>query len=94
MFGNKKNIGYCAWIPHNFAFETHGKKKQVGAASCADDNLHHAALFSEQCSMPPSVHCSREQFFFFKKLVQLIDFTRTIHVNVNSDFFYKKISLR
>jgi hypothetical protein len=26
--------------------------------------------------------------------VQLIDFTRTIHVNVNSDFFYKKISLR
>jgi len=66
MFGNKKNISYCAWIPHNFAFETHGKEKQVGAASCADDNLHHAALFSEQCSMPPSVHCSREQFFSSK----------------------------
>jgi hypothetical protein len=32
-------------------------------------------------------HCSREQFFSFKKPVQWIDFTRTVHVNVNSNFF-------
>ena len=30
---------------------------------------------------------------FFKKPMQLINFTRTVHVNVNSNFF-KKISLR
>jgi hypothetical protein len=30
---------------------------------------------------------------FFEKPVQLINFTRTVHVNVNSNFF-KKISLR
>jgi hypothetical protein len=34
-------------------------------------------------------------FFFFEKPVQLIDFTHTIHVNVNNNFyFFKKISLR
>jgi len=38
MFGNKKNVGYCSWVPRNFAFETHGKGKQVGAASCAGNN--------------------------------------------------------
>jgi hypothetical protein len=35
-------------------------------------------------------------FFFFEKPEQLIDFTRTIHVNVNNNIFlfFKKISLR
>jgi hypothetical protein len=28
-----------------------------------------------------------EQFFFFEKPVQLIDFTRIVHVNVNNNFF-------
>jgi hypothetical protein len=34
-------------------------------------------------------HCSHEKFrvLFFEKPVQLIDFTRTIHVNVNNFFF-------
>ena len=32
--------------------------------------------------------------FFFEKPVQLINFTCTVHVNVNSNFFKKKISLR
>jgi hypothetical protein len=53
---------------------------------------------SEQWSMAPLPHCSCEQFFFvlfyFEKPVQLIDFTRTVHVNVNNNFFFKKISLR
>jgi hypothetical protein len=33
-------------------------------------------------------------FFKKKKPVQLIDFTRTVQVNVNNNFFFKKISLR
>jgi hypothetical protein len=32
-------------------------------------------------------HCSLNNFFFFEKPVQLIDFTRTVHVNMNNNFF-------
>jgi len=99
--------------------------------------LHHAALFNEQCSIPPQLHCSLKwivrvnfkslalftwtvfffekpvnsrvnfnslvlyvnnfffekpvnSFFLFEKPVQLIDFTHTVHVNVNSNIFFKK----
>ena len=40
-------------------------------------------------------HCSLNKFFFFlKKPVQLIDFTRTVYVNVNKNcflFFFKLV---
>jgi hypothetical protein len=41
-----------------------------------------------QWSMAPLSHYSLEQFFF-EKPVQLIDFTRTVHVNENNNFFKK-----
>ena len=56
--------------------------------------LHHVALFTEQCSIPSQFHGSHEQCFF-KKSMQLIDFTHTVHMNVNNNFYFKKkISLR
>jgi len=65
-------------------FETQEKKKQLGAASCTVKILIRALLFSEQWSMSPLF---TEQFFFKKKSMQLVDFTHTVHVNVNNKFF-------
>ena len=51
---------------------------------------------NEQWSHAPLSHCLLKWTVFFEKPVQLIDFTRTVHVNVNNNFFlfFKKISLR
>jgi len=91
MFGNKNNVGYCSWVSLNFAFQTDGKGKQVGAASCGCTMLH-CSVNSAACLHCRTVHFN-EQFFLFEKPVQLIDFTRTVHVNMNNNFFcfFKKL---
>jgi hypothetical protein len=51
--------------------------------------LHHAASL-QQCEWILShPHCSLKQFFFFEKLVRIIDFTRIVHVNVIVIFIFK-----
>jgi hypothetical protein len=91
MFGNKENKSHCSWVP------------QIMYLKCMENEsisyllllrLHYVTLFSEQCSIPSQSHGSHEQCFF-KKSMQLIDFTRTVHMNVNNNFyFFKKNSLR
>jgi hypothetical protein len=67
--------------PTNFHCRATGLLKQHFAASRGDFSMNSAAIALFTWT------------FFFEKPVQLIDFTRTVHVNVNNNFFcfFKKL---
>ena len=73
--------------PMKFYITNAGKGKQVVAISCGCTMLH--------CSVNSAtyLYCRIvyvNKFFLKKKSVQLIDFTHTVHVNVNNIFFVFK----
>ena len=62
------------------------KKKQGGAASCGCIMLYFSITVQHASTV--ALFTLVNNFFFFEKPVQLIDFTRTVHVNVNNNFVF------
>jgi len=80
VFGNRKKMIFIGGT-HQFSLLRHwfGEHRFGNAASRGDFLL---TVEHGSWSHAPLLHCSREHFFF-EKPVQLIYFTRTVHVNVN-----------